>query len=263
MSHTLEGVQLLDACLLLRSVTMTYSNVHAVSKGSAVYASHGNTACIVAVVERCDEHLRCSLYLPWGWYDLYNLVKQIVDVVGRLVPLLCHPSVLCRTIDNGEVELVLSSVEREHKVEHHLVDLLGTAIGLVNLVDYHDGLQSELQSFLQYEARLRHRPLKGIDEQQTTIGHIEHTLNLTTKVGVTRGVEDVYLYSFPVYGYVFRKNGNATLAFQIVGIEHFSTVILSVAEKLSCEHHLVDESCLAMVDVSNNCYVPNVLHCIK
>ena len=191
---------------------------------------------------------------------VYNLVEQIFDVVGRRLPVLTHPAVLGRTVDHGEVQLVLGGIEVAHQVKHHLIDLFRATVGLVYLVHHNDRLQSELQRLLQDKSCLRHRSLKGIDEQQTAVGHVEHALHFATEVGVAGCVENVNLNSFPVDGNVFGKYRDSPLALQIVGVEHFATVILSFTEEFAGEHHLVYQCGLAVVHMCDNRNVPNVLH---
>ena len=113
---------------------------------------------------------------------------------------------------------------------------------------------------MQHETRLWHRTLEGIDEQQTAVGHVEHTLHLTTKIRVTRGVENIDLHSFPSDGHVFGKDGYPSLALQIIGVQYFAAVVLAVTEQFTSEHHLVNQRSFAMVDMRNNCDVTNVLH---
>ena len=98
--------------------------------------------------------------------------------------------------------MFLCGIECKHEVEHHFIDFLWTAVGLVNLVDHNDGLEANLQGLLEHETRLRHRTLKGIDEQQTAVSHIEHTLHLATEIGVSRGIDDIDLCTFPINTYI-------------------------------------------------------------
>ena len=198
MRHTLKGMQFLDLCLLQRTVTMSDGHLHTVLQLSTMYTTHGDTALIARIVERGDQHLRCTLYLLRSRNHLDNLIQQISDIVGRRLPVLTHPAILGRTINHPEVELILGSVQREHQVEHHLIDLFRTAVGLIHLIDHHNRLQTDLQGLLQHEARLGHRTLKGIDEQQTAVGHVQHTLHLTTEIGVSRGINNINLRSFPI-----------------------------------------------------------------
>jgi hypothetical protein len=68
------------------------------------------------------------------------------------------------------------------------VYLVGAAVGLVYLVHYHDGLETYLERLSKNKACLGHGSFKGVHKQQTTVGHVEHALNLSSKVGVTRSV---------------------------------------------------------------------------
>ena len=262
VADTLKGVQLLDLGLLLGAVAVADGDVHAVAQRAAVDTAHSDAACVVAIVERRDEHLGRTLKMLRRGNHFNNLVEQIVDVAGGSLPVLTHPAVLGRAVDDGEVELVLGGVKVAHQVEHHLIDLLRATVGLVHLVDHHDGLQPDLQCLLQHEARLGHGSLKSVDEEQAAVCHIEHTLNLATKVGVSGSIENINLCAFPVDRYVFRKNRYPSLALQIVGVEHFPAVVLAVTEQFASEHHLVHQGCLTMVNVRNNCDVTNVLHLV-
>ncbi len=260
VGDALEGMQLLDLRLLLRAVAVAYGDIHAILKRATMHTTHGDTTRITAVIQTRNQHLGRTLELLRSRNDLQNLIQEVVNVVSGLIIIRSHPAILGRTVDHGEVELVLSSIEVAHQIEHHLIHLLRAAVGLVNLVDDHNGLQSNLQGLLQHETRLRHRPFKGINQQQTAVGHVEHTLNLATEIRVARSIENVDFYAFPSDGNVLRKNGNTALTLQIIGVKHCATVILTVAKQFTGEHHLVNQRCLAVVDMRNNCNVTNVLH---
>lgn len=239
---------------------MADGDVHAIANRTSVDTSHSNTSCVAGVIQRRDEHLRRTLKDAWSRNNFQNLVEQIVNIVRRSFEIWTHPAILGRTIDDGEVQLVLCRIEITHQVEDHLIDFLRAAVGLVHLVDHHDGLQTYLQGLLKHETGLRHRALKGIDKEQTTIGHIEHALHLSTEIRVTRRVEDIDFHTFPVDTDVLTQNGYTALSLQIVGVEHFTAVILSIAEEFAREHHLIDQRCLAVIDMCNDCNVTNILH---
>ena len=71
---------------------------------------------------------------------------------------------------------------------------------------------------LENEARLRHGALEGIDQQQDTVGHLEHALDLATEVGVARRVDDVDLHVLVADGDILGEDGDAALALLVVGI---------------------------------------------
>ena len=203
MSHAFKSVQFFNLGLFLTSVAVADGDIHAVFQCSAMHAAHGDASRVVAVVERRDEHLGRALKLLGGGNHLDYLVEQILNVVGRCLPVFCHPAVFGRTVHYREVELVFGGIEGEHQIEHHFVDFLRTTVGFVHLVHHHNGFQPQLQCLLKHEAGLGHGALKGVDEQQAAVGHVEHTLHLTAEVGVARGVENIYLSTFPVDRNVF------------------------------------------------------------
>ena len=63
--------------------------------------------------------------------------------------------------------------------------------------------------------RLRHRPLKGIDEQQNTVYHVENALHLTAEVRMTGGIYDIDLDPIIEDRRILRKNRNPALALDI------------------------------------------------
>ena len=51
MAHTLEGVEFLNLGLLLSTIAVADSNVHAVLQCTTVYTTYSDTTCIRTVVE--------------------------------------------------------------------------------------------------------------------------------------------------------------------------------------------------------------------
>ena len=214
-----------------------------------VYLAIDNNLEVIPVINKVDLQ----------GADVEGTKKEIEDIIGRRLPVLAHPALLGRAVDDGEVELILGGVELAHEVEDHLIDLLGAAVGLVNLVDDDDGLEAYLKGLLQHEACLGHGTLEGIDEQQTAVGHVEHALHLAAEVRVARGVDDVDFRVLVVDRDVLGEDGDATLALQLVVVEHELACLLVVAEEITGQEHLVDQCCLAVVDVCDDCDIAYVL----
>ena len=234
LSHALKGAQLLDFLLHHLAVALAQGDLHAVLQRASVHTAHGDAAHIAAVVQRRDEHLGITLeHLGLGDV-LDDGIEHGGDVVGGLLPVLAHPAFLGRAEDGGEVQLVFARIEVAHQVKHHLLHLVGAAVGLVHLVDDNDGLEAELKGLLQHKARLGHRALKGVDQQQAAVSHIEHALHLAAKVAVTRGVDDVDLVTVVRDGHILGQDGNAALAFQVIAVQDLSAHLLIVAEQVSC-----------------------------
>ena len=232
LPHAREGVEFLNLGLLHRAVAVGNGDVHALADGAPVNAAHGDAAGVNRVVERGDEHLRCALQLLRCGYVLQYLVEQVLDVAGGVRVVGAHPAVLGRTVDDGEVQLVLGAAKVEHQVEDHLIHLLGTAVQFVHLVHDHDGLQSDFQGLAQHEAGLRHGALEGIDQKQATVGHVQHALHLAAEVGVTRSVDDINLRALVVNTYILGQNGNTAFALQLIVIQHQLTCLLVIAKQV-------------------------------
>src|SRR5262249_15018758 len=147
-------------------------------------------------------------------------------------------------------------VELHEQIEDQVQYVHRTRVASVDLVDDDDRPQLALKGLAQHEARLRQRPLGGVHEQQATVRHLEHALDLAAEVGVARRVDDVDLDAADGERDVFRQDGDAAFAFEIVGIEDEAVlsageaVELFAAELSGLAHHLIDERGLAMIDVS-------------
>ena len=141
-------MQLLDFCFLLTAIAMNDGNVHAFLQRATMYTSYGYTTRIVAVVQTSDKHLGRSLQ-HFGSRDVFqNAIQQISNVICWLAPVLSHPALLGRTVDNGEVQLVLCCIQVTHQVEHHFIHLFGSAVRFIHLIDNHHRLQANLQRLL-------------------------------------------------------------------------------------------------------------------
>ena len=232
---------------------------HSVLERTPVNAPHSDTARVRRVVETGDEHLRRTLQHRRCGNVLHNLVKQIGDVRCRCLPVGAHPALLCRAEHHGEVQLLLRGIKGKHQVEHHFVHLVGAAVRLVHLVYHHDGFQSYLQRLLQHKPRLRHRTLEGIHQQQAAVCHIQHTLHLSAEVAMSWRVDDVDFHAPIDDGDVLRQDGYSPLAFQVVAVQYTFGIRLVVLEKVSSQHHLVHQRCLAVVNVGNNGNVSDIL----
>src|SRR5262249_52617507 len=99
----------------------------------------------------------------------------------------------------------------------------------------------------------------GIDQQNDAVDHAERALYFTAEIAVTRRIDDVDLGVVEEQRGVFRENGDAALAFQVVGVHHAFDDFLIGAENAALAQHGVDEGGLAVVDVRDDCDVANIL----
>ena len=259
-AHTLEHVELLDALFYGRAVFLAQRNLHALFQHAPVHTAHGDTAYIRRVVERGDKHLGSTLeILRFG--DVFdNGIEQRRNVVGRFTPVGREPPLLGRTVYGGEVELVFGCIEAAHQVEDHLLHLVGATVGLVDLVDNHNRLQPYLDSLLQDKPGLGHRALESVDQQQTAVGHVEHTLHLATEIGVPRSIYNIDFVILVTNRNILGENRDTSFALQIIIIQYQLTGVLVLAKKMSGQKHFVYQRRLAVVDVSDNRNVSDFLH---
>ncbi len=196
-------MQLLYLLLHHRAVTLAESDSLSFVDFSAVHTSDCNTSHIARKIKRRDKHLSRSFNSHRSGNIFYDSIEHSFYIRRRLLPVSTHPALFSRTVDGREIKLFLGRVKVTHQVKHHLLHLIGAAIGLINLVYYDHRLQTHLNGFLQHKTSLRHRTFEGIDKKQTSVSHIEHTLYLASEVCVSRSIDDIDLAILVVDRYVF------------------------------------------------------------
>ncbi len=162
-------------------------------------------------------------------------------------------------VDDREVELRVVGAEVEHELEHLVDDLVRARAGTVDLVDDDHRLEPVLERVLEHEARLRHRALESVDDEQAPVGHLQDALDLAAEVGVARGVDDVDLGVVVADRDVLGEDRDAALALLVVGVEHALGDLLVVSEYVGRLEEPVDQRGLAVVDVGDDGDVANVV----
>ena len=130
-----------------------------------------------------------------------------------------------------------------------------STVFLINFVDDHARFQTKVDCLLKYKTGLWHGPLKGVHQQQNPICHVQNTLYLTTKIGVTRGIYNIDFCVFVNNGNVFGNNGDSTLPFQVVVIQYQVALVLIFSEQLAMVHNFINQGSFTVVYVCNDCNV--------
>ena len=115
---------------------------------------------------------------------------------------------------------------------------------------------SEFESFLEHEAGLWHGSLKGVYQQKNAVYHFEDTLNLAGEVRMAGGIDNVDLYAVVHTGCVLRENGDSALTLECVAVHYSVAYYLILAESSALLKHLIDQRCLAVVNVGDYCNIP-------
>ena len=135
----------------------------------------------------------------------------------------------------------------------------------VDLVDDHDRLETRGERLLEDEPRLRQRAFGGIHQDERAVGHLQDALDLAPEVGVAGRVDQVHLHIADADAAVLRQNRDAALPLLVVGV-HDEAVLaadefvqLLGAEQAGLPQHLVDECRFAVVDVSDDGNIPDIV----
>ena len=100
----------------------------------------------------------------------------------------------------------------------------------------------------------------GIDHQQHAINHFHDPLDFAAEISMTWGIHDVDAITVPLKGGVLRANRNALLPLQIHRIHDAFLDLLIGAERPRLPQELIDQRCLAVVNVRNDGNVTDFIH---
>ena len=143
-----------------------------------------------------------------------------------------EPALKAGAIEHREVALLFRRAKLNKQVKGLVERRVGFGVRAVHLVDDHDRPESEFQRTHEDITRLRHRPFVRVDEQQDGIDHREDSFDLSRKIGVPGGVDDVYLVAFPFDRAVFGLDRDAAFALQISRVHHALLHYLIIAEEV-------------------------------
>ena len=133
-------------------------------------------------------------------------------------------------------------------------------VGAVDLVEHHDHAVAQLKRAAEHEAGLGHGALRRVYQQNDAINHFQNTLHLAAEVGVARGVDDIDLRVAVPDGGILRHDGDAALAFKVIGVHDAVHNLLVVAIDAGLLEHLVDQRGLAVVNVGDDGDVSELIH---
>ena len=234
---------------------MPVAHLHALAHldHAVLHAAHAHAADKVVIVHAGDQHLHGGFGVALGRGDVFqDGIEQRVEVFAHLARLKGGGSLLAGAVEDLAFQLLLVGVQVKQQVVNLLGDLLVAGVGAVGLVDHDDDLVSQRQRLGQHKAGLRHRPLKGVNQQDDAVHHLQDALYLAAEVGVSGGVDDVDLGALIVDGCIFCQDGDASLALEVPVIHDALLHVLVVAEGAALLKHLVNQGGLAVVDVRDD-----------
>ena len=263
-AQVVESKELLDGGGGAGAVVLHNQDLVALVDGTGVHAADADTANEVGVVDGHALHGQRGVLVNLGrGHIVDDHVEQRIHVHVAVVGVKTGKAVHGAGVDHvlhGELKLVVGGAQVGHKVEAVVVGLLGVSARTVDLVDDDHNLKAGVDSVTQYEAGLGHGAFKSVDQQQGAVGHTQHALDLAAEVGVARGVDDVDLDVLVLDRDVLGENRNAALALLVVGIQDAVLDLLVGTESVRGTQELVDHRRLAVVDVSNDGDVPQIVY---
>ena len=190
--------------------------------------------------------------LPGGGDVAHDQVEQRVQVLARAVQLLVRPSGTARGVKMRKVQLRIIGAQVGEQIEHLVQGAVRFRIRLVDLVQHDNRAQAQGQRLGGYEFCLRHRAFGGIDQQHDTVDHAQDPLHLAAEIGVAGGIHDIDAHAIMFNAGTFGQNGDAAFTFDVVAVHRAFGGGLIVAVGAGLFEKLVNERCLAMVDVRDN-----------
>ena len=230
---------------------------------AALYPANSYAAYIVIIVQRGKQHLKGALVIAAGRrHGAYYGIEKGLHIGAQVVGIKTAVSVPCGSVHHREVQLLGGSAkvyEQLHYLVHHLQRACAGAVNLI--YDYYRYL-AQPQGLAQHKAGLGHAALECVNEKQNAVYHLKYAFHLAAKVRMARSIHYVYAVALVVYRCVLGKYGYTPLALKVAGVHNPLLHLLVGAEHAALSQKLIHQSGLAVIDVSDNGYIPQffVLH---
>src|SRR5690606_34820166 len=167
--------------------------------------------------------------------------------------------IFAHRIHRRKIRLFLRRIEFTEQIERLSQDIIWASVLPIDLVDDHDDRQTQFNGLGKHKARLRERTFSSVYQEEHSVSHLECTLYLTPKVSVSGRIDDVDRRPLVFNAAVLGQNGDTALTLQVVGI-HDSVVDGFIVTKHACLfEHSVDKSRLAVIYVSDDGDVAQLL----
>jgi hypothetical protein len=184
-----------------------------------------------------------------------GLEEAVHAVPGILVEVAYHPAVQPRSVEHGEIRLLVRGAQFEKEVEGAAEGVVGGGVGAVHLVHDDQGAVTEGERPHEHVAGLGHGAFAGVDQKEHRIHHGEDPLHLAGEIRVSRRVHDVDPVVLPFHGAVFGADGDTPFPFQVARIHEALGDAGVVPEDVGGAEDAVDEGGLAVVDVGHDGYI--------
>ena len=110
----------------------------------------------------------------------------------------------------------------------------------------------ELQRLFQDKARLRHRSLRRVDEQNDAVDHFQNALHLAAEIGMSGRIDDIDLDAVIMHGGIFGENRDAALSFDGIGVHDTLLRRLIFPIYAALLQHFIHKRRFAVVDMCDD-----------
>ncbi len=183
------------------------------------------------------------------WPQIALLVVQVIDRIAI-------PS---RGVHDREIEDFVRRVETHEQIKDLVNRPMRAGGRLVNLIDHDNNRQVQREGFLEHKKRLRHRAFLGIDQQQCAISHFQDAFDLAAEIGVSGRVDNIDTEVLIIECAIFCGDGDAALALQFIRVHQALRHFLVVTEHTAKFEQLVNQRGFAVVNVSDDGDVPDLI----
>src|SRR5438477_8040059 len=112
-------------------------------------------------------------------------------------------------VDDRKIKLLIARFQFDEEIKDQVERFARFRVLSVDLVNDDDGLETILQRLAQNETSLRLRTVVSVNHQQNAIDHLHDPFDLTAKVGMAGGVDNVDTITVPLKSRVLRANRDA------------------------------------------------------
>src|SRR4030043_1231046 len=127
---------------------------------------------------------------------------------------------LCVGVDDRKFKLFLCGVEVNKEIVDFVQNLLNPCISAVYFINDQDRRKIKLKGLFQNESCLGQRALRGIDEEQHAIHHLQRPFHFSTEISMPWGIDDIDLDSLIFNRRILCHDGNAPLPLQVNIVHH-------------------------------------------
>ena len=150
-------------------------------------------------------------------------------------------------------------MQLQEEFENFVVHIVRVGVFAVDLIDDDNGLEVVRQRFLEHKPGLRLRAIKGIDQQQDAIDHLQNPFHFAAEVGMAGGVDNVDEIIFPVDGGVLGLDGDTFFFFKVHRVHCPFFHRLAGAVHTALAEQFVHKRRFAVVNVRDNSNIANLL----